>query len=123
MATHLKGAVQRPREDLTAVRETVREIIERVRTEGEAAVRHYSLKFDGWAPRSFKVSRDEMLAAEKKLPARMVADIQFCQAQIRNFAQEQMDRLVGFEVETQPGIFLGQKIIPVGAICAMYCAS
>jgi sulfopropanediol 3-dehydrogenase len=95
------------------VRETVREIIERVRAEGEAAVRFYSKKLDDWSPRSFKVSRDEMAAAETKLPRGMVEDIQFCQAQIRNFAQEQMKRIVGFEVETRPGVFLGQKVIPV----------
>jgi sulfopropanediol 3-dehydrogenase len=115
MAIHLKKAIERPREDLSAVRQTVQEIIERVRAEGEAAVRFYSKKFDDWSPRSFKVSRDEMAAAEKKLPRSMVEDIQFCQAQIRNFAQEQMKRIVGFEVETRPGIFLGQKVIPVAS--------
>lgn len=40
-------------------------------------------------------------------------DIDFCQAQIRNFAREQMDRLVDFEVETLSGVHLGQKVIPV----------
>ena len=113
MATCLKSAVARPREDLTAVRDTVREILERVRAEGEAAVRFYSQKLDGWSPASFKISRDEMRAARSNLPPRMVEDIDFCQAQIRRFAQEQMKPLVGFEVETLPGVFLGQKIIPV----------
>jgi sulfopropanediol 3-dehydrogenase len=113
MATWLKKAAPRPREDLAAVRETVREIVERVRAEGEAAVRHYSKRFDDWSPPSFAVSREEMAAAEKQLPPRMAEDIRFCQAQIRNFAQEQMRRLQGFEVETRPGVFLGQKVIPV----------
>jgi sulfopropanediol 3-dehydrogenase len=115
MAKYLKTALVRPKEDLTAVRDTVREIIDRVRSEGEAAVRHYSKKFDGWDPKSFRLSRDEMTAARSKLPPRMVEDIDFCQAQIRNFASEQMKRLVDFEVETRPGIFLGQKIIPVAS--------
>ena len=42
----------------------------------------------------------------------MVSDIDFCQEQIRNFATEQMKRLTDFEVETLPGVHLGQKIIP-----------
>lgn len=115
MATHLKQAIARPKEDLTAVRDTVREIIEKVRTEGEAAVRFYSKKFDGYSPASFKISKDEMLAARGKLPPRMVEDIDYCQKQIRRFAGEQLKPLVSFEVETEPGIFLGQKVIPVAS--------
>jgi sulfopropanediol 3-dehydrogenase len=44
-----------------------------------------------------------------------VEDIDFCQAQVRNFASEQMKRLVDFEVETLPGVHLGQKVIPVAS--------
>jgi len=115
MALYLKRARERPREDLTAVRDTVREIIERVRQEGEKAVRFYSEKFDNWSPVSFKIARDEIAAAAKQLPAGMREDIDFCQSQIKNFAQEQMKRLVDFEVETLPGVHLGQKIIPVSS--------
>jgi len=115
MAEYLKTAKVRPAEDLTQVRESVREIIEMVRKEGEAGVRYYSKKFDDWNPKSFRVTGDEVLAAKRKLPATEKEDIDFCQAQIRNFAREQMKRLedTNFEVETLPGVHLGQKIIPV----------
>ena len=115
MATYLKRAVERPVEDLTAVRQTVSEILERIQKEGMDAVRFYSKKFDGWEPKSFRLSADEIRAAKKALPASEIQDIDFCQAQIRNFASEQMRRLVGFEVETLPGVHLGQKIIPVAS--------
>ena len=115
MAAYLKKAIERPKEDLTAVREAVREIIGRVKEEGEAAVRYYSEKFDNWSPRSFRVSQDEILNAKKKLPQSEIEDIDFCQAQIRNFATEQMKRLVDFEIETLPGVHLGQKIIPIAS--------
>ena len=115
MSVYLKKAAERPAEDLSQVRETVRQIIEKVRREGEDAVRYYSEKFDKWAPASFKISEDDMRSAKDKLPATMVADIDFCQAQIRNFAQEQMKRLADFEVETMPGVWLGQKVIPVAS--------
>jgi sulfopropanediol 3-dehydrogenase len=115
MARYLKRAVERPVEDLTAVRKTVSEILERIRKEGADAVRFYSRKFDDWEPKSFRLSPDEIRAARRALPASEIADIDFCQAQIRNFASEQMRRIVGFEVETLPGVHLGQKIIPVAS--------
>lgn len=113
MAKYIKEAKEKPREDLSAVRDTVAEIIEKVRNEGEAGVRYYSEKFDGWSPASFRISRDEIDAAKKKLSHGMIEDIHFCQNQIRNFATDQMKRLEDFEVESLPGVFLGQKIIPV----------
>ncbi|MEJ2166760.1 MAG: histidinol dehydrogenase [Desulfobacterales bacterium] len=115
MPVYLKNAHERPAEDLSQVRETVRQIIEKVKQEGEDAVRHYSETFDRWAPKSFRISEDDMRSARDKLPVSMAEDIDYCQAQIRNFAREQMKRLVDFEVESMPGVWLGQKIIPVAS--------
>ncbi|MFC1915822.1 histidinol dehydrogenase [Chloroflexota bacterium] len=115
MTEYLKKAIERPEEDSTAVQEAVSEIIGRVKEEGEAAVRHYSEKLDNWSPRSFRISQDEILNAKKKLPQTEIDDINFCQAQIRNFATEQMKRIVDFEIETLPGVHLGQKIIPAAS--------
>jgi len=86
-----------------------------VKQDGDAAVRYYSEKFDKWSPKSFKVTDEEIQSAKSKMPASMKTDIDYCQTQIRNFAKEQMKRLVDFEVETLPGIRLGQKIIPVSS--------
>jgi sulfopropanediol 3-dehydrogenase len=115
MAEYLKRAIDRPQEDISAVQTTVREILEKVKKDGIAAVRYYSGKFDNWSPKHFRVSKDEMETAKKKLPKGEVEDIDFCQAQVRNFAREQMKRLVDFEVETLSGIHLGQKVIPVAS--------
>ena len=115
MAEYLKKAIERPEEDISAVQETVRQILSRVKNEGEDGLRYYSERFDQWSPKSFRISRDEIEAAKRRLPASEIADIDFCQAQIRHFAQEQMMRLVDFEVETLPGVHLGQKIIPVAS--------
>lgn len=115
MVEYLKKAKEKPEEDLSNVRDTVSEILERVLNEGEDALRYYSQKFDNWSPKSFRVSEDEIQKAKKNLPPNMVEDIEFCQTQIRNFAREQMNRLQSFEVETLPGVHLGQKIIPVGS--------
>jgi len=115
MPVYLKQAQQRPPEDLSQVRETVRQIIEKVKQDGEDAVRQFSKAFDSWAPQSFKISEEDMRSARDKLPVSMAEDIDYCQAQIRSFAREQMKRLVDFEVESMPGVWLGQKIIPVAS--------
>jgi len=115
MAEYLKGAIEKPEQDISEVREAVSEIIERVKKEGEAGVRYCSKKFDKWNPKSFKISEDEIRAVKKQLPQGEVEDIDFCQEQIRNFAAEQMKRIVDFEVETIPGVHLGQRIIPISS--------
>jgi len=113
MVEYLKKAIEKPEEDISEVQDTVSEILERVKVEGEDAVRYYSEKFDNWSPELFRVSEKEIQKAKKSLPSSMVKDIDFCQAQVKNFAREQMNRLQDFEVETLPGVHLGQKIIPV----------
>jgi sulfopropanediol 3-dehydrogenase len=115
MPSYLKKAKPRTKEDLSSVRDIVRDILENVKADGEAAVRRYSRNFDDWAPDSFKISSDEISSARSKLPTTMAEDIDYCQAQIRNFAEEQMKRQVSFEEETLPGVFLGQKVIPVAS--------
>lgn len=37
------------------------------------------------------------------------------QARVRDFAQRQRDAILDFEAETEPGVFLGQRNIPVAA--------
>ena len=115
MAVYLKKAKERPEQDMRSVAELVREVLERVRREGEGAVRDYSKKFDHWDPPSFRVSEADIEKAIKTLSPLEREDIDFCQAQIRNFAQKQREAISGFEAETLPGIHLGQKIIPVSA--------
>ena len=115
MAEYLKKAKVRQKEDLTQVRDIVRGILERVQEEGEAAVREFSAKFDKWDPPSFKISEDEMAKAASAIPSTMKDDIDYCQAQIRNFATEQMKMYRDMEVETLPGVFLGQKCLPMAA--------
>ena len=55
MPSYLKSAKPRPKEDLSAVRDIVRDILESVQAEGEAAVRRYSRNFDNWAPEHLEV--------------------------------------------------------------------
>jgi sulfopropanediol 3-dehydrogenase len=98
------------------VRETAESIIADVRQRGDTAVRELSEKFDTWSPPSFRLSSSEIEACVASLPQRTLDDIEFAQAQIRRFAEEQRKALRDIEVETLPGVFLGHKNIPVNSV-------
>jgi sulfopropanediol 3-dehydrogenase len=115
MPTYLKQAHPPTAADIGQVQAVVAEILERVRREGDAAVRNYSRRFDGWEPPSFRVSEDEIRRAAASLPASLKADIAFAQAQVRRFAEAQRARFEDFEIETLPGVVLGQRCIPVAS--------
>jgi sulfopropanediol 3-dehydrogenase len=117
MAVHLKAATTAPRDgaDQAAVRATVTSIIDDIRQRGDAAVRAYSEKFDKWSPDSFSLTAEEIEAIVATVPAQTIEDIATVQRNVREFAQRQLDSMLEFEVEAQPGVFLGQKHIPISA--------
>lgn len=98
------------------IENTVKEIIKRVETHGETAVREYSNKFDNWDPESFRLTEKEIEEIIKKVPEKTLDDIKFAQEQIRNFAQKQREAIQDIEVETLPGVILGHKNIPVNSV-------
>jgi sulfopropanediol 3-dehydrogenase len=97
------------------VREAVATIIADVRARGDVAVCEYSERFDGWSPEHFRLELDEIERIVSGVPAQVRDDIQTAQANIRTFARAQRDSLRDFEIETMPGVFLGQRNIPVAA--------
>jgi sulfopropanediol 3-dehydrogenase len=117
MPLHLKTAPTKTFADTAQqdVAERVRAIIGDIRENGDAAVRRYAEQFDGWSPESYRLSDDEIEQIMGTLDPQVITDIEFVQAQVRRFAQAQRDSLVDIEVETLPGVFLGQKHVPVQA--------
>jgi sulfopropanediol 3-dehydrogenase len=98
------------------VRQTVESIIADIEKRGDAAVREYSRKFDGWNPADFRLKPGEIEAIMRQLPGTALDDIRFAQAQIRNFAQVQKEALRDVEVETLPGVVLGHRNIPLNRV-------
>jgi sulfopropanediol 3-dehydrogenase len=93
---------------LEAVRESVTAIIADIRQRGDDAVREYSQKFDNWSPESFRLSAAEVDAIVSQVPAQVIDDIRFVQEQVRTFARAQLASMTEFEIETLPGVRLGQ---------------
>ncbi len=93
--------------------QVVRDILADVQKNGMDAVRKYSRQFDNWGPPSFELSPEQIREAEEQLPHDIREDITFCQAQVRHFAQKQLETMKPLEVETLPGVVLGHKHIPI----------
>ncbi|KAA2214815.1 histidinol dehydrogenase [Teichococcus oryzae] len=98
------------------VRQTVEGILADVESRGDAAVRELSENFDKWSPESFRLSKEQIQALIDSLPAQVIEDIKFAQAQIRRFAEAQKACLTDLEIETLPGVTLGHKNIPVESV-------
>lgn len=118
MATFLKRRIDQAVTDAAdaKVRQTVESILEDVKRRGDAAVRELSTKFDKWSPASFRLSKSDLESIVARVSPSTIADIEFAQAQIRNFAEHQRAALKDVEVETMPGVKLGHRNIPVESV-------
>jgi sulfopropanediol 3-dehydrogenase len=115
------GAATAPGPD-AAVAARVSEMLLRIEREGADALRAYARELDGWDAPSFEVGAEQVAAASASLPGELRESIAFAQEQIGNFARLQRATLTDFEAETLPGVFLGQRQVPVGSVGA-YCPS
>ncbi|MBM3474671.1 MAG: histidinol dehydrogenase [Armatimonadetes bacterium] len=96
--------------------QVVSEMLTVLERDGMDAVRRYSRQFDDWAPASFELGDAEIAEATASLPQQVVADTDYCQANVRQFAEAQLATMLPLEIETQPGVILGHRHIPVNAV-------
>ena len=78
---------------LATERAVVQEICERVAADGDAALREYCLRFDGWAPgesESFEVPSRELISAANGLAGGDRAALEFAAKRIREFHKAQV---------------------------------
>jgi len=118
MARHLKRAAAPPATSGDDVRRTVTELLADVERRGDAAVRDWSRKLDGWAPDSFLVDPEQAETAAAALPEALRRHIDFAHARVREFAERQLETLSDLHVETLRGVRLGHRHVPVGAVGA-----
>lgn len=117
MATFLKKGKTNAeiQEADSKIKEIVSNVIKDIETNGDAAVRKYSEKFDSWSPASFRLSNEQIQEIVNAVPSQVIEDIKFAQQQIRRFAEKQRASIQDIEVETMPGVILGHKNIPVNS--------
>jgi sulfopropanediol 3-dehydrogenase len=106
-----KAAAEVQAED-RRVTEAVQGMLEDIGKRGEDAVRDYAERFDGWKG-DFVLSDAKRRKLIDQVPEHTKADIRFAHEQVRRFAEAQRDSLTEFEIETEPGVRLGQRVSPV----------
>ncbi len=93
-------------------RKIVATMLSDIETGGEERAIEYATKLDNYSG-NIVITSDEIEAATAKLSQQVKDDIQFAYDRVRGFAEKQRAALVDFEVELSPGLFAGQKQIPV----------
>ena len=103
--------LKRPTLDTESLFDTVKAIIERVKTEGDRAVLDYEVQFDKVSLSSLSVSAQEMDEAETLVSDELKAAIRLSAQNIETFHAAQ--RFNGAKVETQPGVTCWQKAVAI----------
>jgi len=96
--------------------EIVSKMLADLEKRGMDAVREYSKRFDDWCPAEFELSTRQVEAAITAVDPQVIEDTDFCQANVRAFAQAQLSTMRPLEVEMRPGIILGHKHVPITSV-------
>jgi len=109
----LKKIVERNKGNGAGVDETVAAIVRAVREKGDRALFDFTRRFDGVKldRRSVEVSKKEIAAALKKVPARDLRTLRLAARRIAAFHRRQLEKSWGYRDPL--GIYLGQRIAPL----------
>lgn len=103
--------LRRPALNTETLRDTVKEVLDRVKEEGDKAVMDYEERFDKVKLNSLAVTAEEISEAEKKVPIELKAAILLAQKNIHTFHASQ--RFEGKKVQTIPGVTCWQKAVAI----------
>ncbi|MEY8838391.1 histidinol dehydrogenase [Cribrihabitans sp. XS_ASV171] len=113
-AIPLKTAPGLPPQPEGDTADTVQIMLARLREGREEAARDYAARLDGWEG-EIKVPQTTIDAAAREVPEDLKAHIRYAHDNIRRFAEAQRASATDFETELRPGLFAGQKQIPLSA--------
>jgi len=108
-------ALQRPAADDTGrIRAAARDIIERVRREGDAGLLALTAQFDGVRLEALQVTRQEFADADRAITAEQHAAIERAIDNIRRFHAAQLPPAL--RLETSPGVICERLSVPIRAV-------
>ena len=109
---YLKRAAKTPETETGHARQVAGDMLADIEARGEAAVRDYAAKLDNWRG-EIVVTSDDIERRTRDIPSSVKRDIEFATAQVRKFAVAQLESIREFATELQPGLFAGQRLVPV----------
>mgnify|MGYP001659008935 FL=1 len=105
---YVKLLKERNREAGRKVENAVAEILENVRRDGDRAVRMYADKFDGGAPETLELPREQVEALAEKADPLFVESLKKAAENIRDFHQRQKQQ--SWLTTREDGVLMGQRI-------------
>jgi histidinol dehydrogenase len=109
-----KQLLERPYVDNTSVLNTVREILNSVKKDGDAALKDLTKKFDGALLSELAVSEAEIADAEDMISDELKAAIRQARDNISRFHQEQVKE--ESRIETMPGVECWRKSVGIDKV-------
>lgn len=105
------NVLKRPTFYLKSLYDKVNEILVNIKTNGETALKEYSLMFDKVQLQDFTVSQDEITEAESLVSEELKAAIRTAKANIELFHKSQ--KFETKKIETSPGVTCWQKAVAI----------
>jgi histidinol dehydrogenase len=100
----------------SAVSNTVKRIIRDVRRNGDRALRKYTARYDRVRLTGLRVVPEEIRRCRRACPAGLRSSLESAGENIRRFARRQFKAYRDFEFQIRPGVFCGQRIVPIERI-------
>jgi len=94
----------------------VKDVLVDVKNRGDEALAEYGAKFDVSAPSTLEIPQSELKAAAEKMQKEnpdLYNSLKYSADLALRFAKKQRESFDNFEVELEPGVFTGQKNLPV----------
>ena len=108
----LKQAAKTPETEADSARSVAAQMLADIEARGEAAVREYAAKLDGWTGEVI-VTPEAIERRTRDIPQAVRRDIEFATERVRRFALAQRDSIHEFATELAPGLIAGQRLVPV----------
>ena len=114
--SYIKKANKTASSDEVETRQKVQEVLNEIESKRDEGIKEISRKFDKYEG-DVIVTQEKIEEVIKSLDQKVKDDVQFSYDRVRSFAEHQLKHLNNdFEVELSPGLFAGQKLIPVNSV-------
>ena len=114
--SYIKKADKTASSDEVETRQRVQEVLNEIESKRDKGIKEISRKFDKYEG-DVIVTQEKIEEVIKSLDQKVKDDVQFSYDRVRSFAEHQLKHLNNdFEVELSPGLFAGQKLIPVNSV-------